>query len=250
MAEKYRLDDKVALITGCASGVGEATAKMFAEQGARVFAVDVNGPGLKEAMAGVSGVEILEQDVTTVDAAGTIVGAALDALGQIDILVNNAGRVQYAELSDLTDEIWDMHFDLNVKAAMRLCRAAVPEMQRQETGRIVNIGSAVTLRSTAGLAGYTASKHALEGLTRVLSQELIPKITVNCIHPSTVLSGMTRPIMEADPTLKEFYENFSPMGRMAMPEDIAHAALFLCLPESNYINGIGLNVDGGYCAAG
>jgi 3-oxoacyl-[acyl-carrier protein] reductase len=250
MAQKYRLDDKVAVITGCASGVGEATAKMFTDQGARVFAVDVNGPGLKEAMSGVSGVEILEQDVTAVDAAETIVDAAVDAFGQIDILVNNAGRVQYAELADLTDEVWDMHFDLNVKAAMRLCRAAVPEIQKQETGRVVNIGSAVTLRSTAGLASYTASKHALEGLTRVLSQELIPKITVNCIHPSTVLSGMTRPIMEADPTLKEYYENFSPMGRMAMPEDIAHAALFLCLPETNYINGIGLNVDGGYCAAG
>lgn len=250
MAEKYRLDGKIALITGCASGVGEAAAKMFTEQGAQVFAVDVNGPGLKEAMADVPGVGILEQDITADDAAQTIVDAAVDQFGQIDILVNNAGRVVYAEIADLTDEIWDMHFDLNVKAAMRLCRAAVPELQKRETGRIVNIGSAVTLRSSPGLASYTASKHALEGLTRVLSQELIPQITVNCIHPSTILSGMTRPIMEADPSLKEFYENFSPMGRMAMPEDIAHAALFLCLPESNYINGIGLNVDGGYCANG
>lgn len=250
MAQKYRLDGKVAVITGCASGVGEAAAKMFTEQGAQVFAADVNGPGLEEAMADVPGVGLLEQDVTTADAATTIIGAAVETFGQVDILINNAGRVVYAEIDDLTDEVWDLHFDLNVKAAMRMCRAAVPELRKRETGRIVNIGSAVTLRSTAGLASYTASKHALEGLTRVLSQELIPQMTVNCIHPSTILSGMTRPIMEADPSLKEYYENFSPMGRMAMPDDIAHAALFLCLPESNYINGIGLNVDGGYGAAG
>jgi len=250
MAAKYRLDGKVAVITGCASGVGEAAAKMFTEQGAQVFAVDVNGPGLKDAMADVPGVSILEQDVTAADAGTTIIDAAVDQFGQVDILVNNAGRVVYAELDDLTDEVWDLHFDLNVKAAMRLCRAAAPELRKRETGLIINIGSAVTLRSTAGLASYTASTHALVGLSRVLSQELIPKITVNCIHPSTILSGMTRPIMEADPSLREFYENFSPMGRMAMPDDIAHAAMFLCLAESNYINGIGLNVDGGYCAAG
>lgn len=250
MAEKYRLDGKVAVITGCASGVGEAAAKMFSEQGARVLAVDVNGAALKEAMTGVDAVETLEQDVTTADAGEVVIGAAMDTFGQVDIVVNNAGRVEYAEIDDLTDEIWDMHFDLNVKASLRLTRAAVPEMRNQPSGRVVNIGSAVTLRSSPGLAAYTASKHALEGLTRVMSQELLPHTTVNCIHPSTVLSGMTRPLMEADPALKEHYENFSPMGRMAMPEDIAHAALFLCLPETNYINGIGLIVDGGYSAKG
>ena len=97
-----------------------------------------------------------------------------------------------------------------------------PELKKRPVGRINNIGSAVTLRSS-GLAGYTASKHALEGLTRVLSQELVPNITANCIHPGTILSGMTIPLMEEDPALKEHYESFSPMGRLALPEDISHA---------------------------
>ena len=127
---------------------------------------------------------------------------------------------------------------------------AIPELKKRPVGRIVNIGSAVTLRSSPGLAGYTASKHALEGLTRVLSQELVPNITANCIHPGTILSGMTIPLMEEDPALKEHYESFSPMGRLALPEDISHAALFLSLDASSFINGIGLNVDGGYVAYG
>ena len=250
MSETYRLDGKVAVVTGCASGVGESVAKLFTERGAKVLAVDVNAEGLEIAMEGVENVTSLAQDVTANGAEDAIIDAALDRYGQVDILVNNAGRVIYSEVHELTDEIWNMHLDLNVTAAMRICRRAIPELKKRPIGRIVNIGSAVTLRSSPGLAGYTASKHALEGLTRVLSQELVPNITANCIHPGTILSGMTIPLMEEDPSLKEHYESFSPMGRLALPEDISHAALFLCLEASCFINGIGLNVDGGYVAYG
>ena len=250
MDDRYRLDGKVAVVTGCASGVGESVAKLFTERGSKVLAVDVNADGLESAMEGIENVVTMPQDVTETNAAEKIIDAALENFGQVDILINNAGRVIYSEVHELTDEIWNMHFDLNVGAAMRLCRRAIPELKKRPVGRIVNIGSAVTLRSSPGLAGYTASKHALEGLTRVLSQELVPNITANCIHPGTILSGMTIPLMEEDPALKEHYESFSPMGRLALPEDISHAALFLSLDASSFINGIGLNVDGGYVAYG
>ena len=250
MSETYRLEGKVAVVTGCASGVGESVAKLFTERGAKVLAVDVNADGLTTAMKGIENIVSFPQDVTASGAEDAIIDAAIESFGQVDIIINNAGRVIYSEVHELTDEIWNMHLDLNVTAAMRLCRKAIPELKKRPLGRIVNIGSAVTLRSSPGLAGYTASKHALEGLTRVLSQELIPNITANCIHPGTILSGMTIPLMEEDPELKVHYENFSPMGRLAMPADISHAALFLCLEASGFINGIGLNVDGGYVAKG
>ena len=250
MSERYRLDGKVAIVTGCASGVGESVAKLFADQGAEVLAVDINKDGLESAMQGVTNVVSLTQDVTINGAEDKIIREAIENFGQVDIVVNNAGRVIYAELDELTDEIWNTHLDLNVTAAMRLCRSAAPELKKRPFGRIVKIGSAVTLRSSPGLAAYTASKNALEGFTRVLSQELLPNITANCIHPGNILSGMTIPLMEEDPSLKERYESFSPMGRQALPADISHAALFLCLEASGYINGIGLNVDGGYVACG
>jgi|TARA_B100001094_G_scaffold107248_1_gene103291 NAD(P)-dependent dehydrogenase (short-subunit alcohol dehydrogenase family) len=250
MNTRYRLDEKVAVVTGCASGVGESVAKLFSELGAKVLAVDVNGDGLATAMDRIDNVACLSIDVTANGAEEEIVNAALEHFDQIDIVINNAGRVIYAEIDELTDEIWDMHLNVNVTAAMRICRSAASELRKRPFGRIVNIGSAVTMRSSPGLAAYTASKNALEGLTRVLSQELLPDITVNCIHPGNILSGMTIPLMEKDPSLKERYENFSPMGRQALPEDISHAALFLCLEASSYINGIGLNVDGGYVASG
>lgn len=250
MDTRYRLDEKVAIVTGCASGVGESVAKLFSNQGAKVLAVDVNAEGLTTAMSGIDNVTCLGIDITASNAEDDIVKTAVEHFGQIDIVVNNAGRVVYAEIDELTDEIWDIHLDLNVTAAMRICRSTAPELRKRPFGRIVNIGSAVTMRSSPGLAAYTASKNALEGLTRVLSQELLPHITVNCIHPGNILSGMTIPLMEQDPSLKEQYENFSPMGRQALPEDISHAALFLCLEASSYINGIGLNVDGGYVAYG
>ena len=250
MDNRYRLEGKVAIVTGCASGVGESVAKLFAERGAKILAIDINADGLSTAMHDIENVASPVLDITDDGAEEKIVDAALDNFGHIDIVVNNAGRVIYAEIDELTDEIWDMHLNLNVTAAMRICRSAAPELRKRPFGRIVNIGSAVTMRSSPGLAAYTASKNALEGLTRVLSQELLPRITVNCIHPGNILSGMTIPLMEEDPSLKEQYENFSPMGRQAVPEDISHAALFLCLEASGYINGIGLNVDGGYVAYG
>ena len=150
MDSRYRLDGKVAIVTGCASGVGESVAKLFTEQGAKVLAVDINADGLESAMEGIENVVTMPQDITDSHAAENIIDTALQNFSQIDILINNAGRVIYSEVHELTDEIWNMHFDLNVGAAMRLCRRAIPELKKRPVGRIVNIGSAVTLRSSPG----------------------------------------------------------------------------------------------------
>ncbi|MDG1844964.1 MAG: SDR family NAD(P)-dependent oxidoreductase [Acidimicrobiales bacterium] len=112
MSERYRLDGKVAVVTGCASGVGESVAKLFAEQGAEVLAIDVNNDGLETAMQGVANVVSLPQDVTVNGAGDKIIREAVDNFGQVDIVINNAGRVIYAEIDELTDEIWNMHLDL------------------------------------------------------------------------------------------------------------------------------------------
>ena len=245
--------DKKILVTGGSRGIGRAIATGFSQKGARLainYLTNSEGAELTHAKLTGEGHIAIQGDVAKAIEVEQLVKKAIAALGGLDIVVNNAGRVIYSEVHELTDEIWDMHLDLNVTAAMRICRRAIPELKKRPIGRIVNIGSAVTLRSSPGLAGYTASKHALEGLTRVLSQELVPNITANCIHPGTILSGMTIPLMEEDPSLKAHYESFSPMGRLAVPEDISHAALFLCLEASCFINGIGLNVDGGYVAYG
>ena len=122
MDSRYRLDGKVAVVTGCASGVGESVAKLFTERGSKVLAVDINADGLESAMEGVKNVVAMPQDVTDSNAAENIIDAALQNFGQVDILINTAGRVIYSEVHELTDEIWNMHFDLNVSGAMRLCQ--------------------------------------------------------------------------------------------------------------------------------
>ena len=247
-------EKKIALVTGASRGIGLEIAKELIKSGISVIGTSRDKQLIEEIAASetTDGATLYPMQLDISDP--IILEKNLSILGDLlpfpNILINNAGRVIYAEVHELTDEIWNMHFDLNVGAAMRLCRRAIPELKKRPVGRIVNIGSAVTLRSSPGLAGYTSSKHALEGLTRVLSQELVPNITANCIHPGTILSGMTIPLMEEDPALKEHYESFSPMGRLALPEDISHAALFLSLDASSFINGIGLNVDGGYVAYG
>jgi 3-oxoacyl-[acyl-carrier protein] reductase len=140
--------------------------------------------------------------------------------------------------------------DVNINSVFRICRAAIPQLRKSgKHGRIVNIASIVAVRSGPGLAAYATSKFGVAGLTKTLAVELGPDgITANHIQPGAILTGMTRPLMEADPEVLKVFESYSVFGRVGMPDDVAKAALFLASDDASFITGHGLAVDGGFLA--
>ena len=244
-----RLENRIAIVTGAADGMGEAEVKLFAEEGARVLAVDVNEAKLKAAHGDAgAGVKLLALDITREDAAAEIVGACVSAFGGVDILVNNAGVVEYENVDVMRADNWRRTMDVNLNAMFFLCQKAIPEMKKRGRGRIVNIASINAVVTAPGLGAYAASKHGVAGLTKTLAVELGPdNITANYINPGAILTGMTRPLMD-DPDTRALFESFSVLPQMGMPEDIAKGALFLASDDAAFITGHGLTIDGGFLA--
>jgi 3-oxoacyl-[acyl-carrier protein] reductase len=244
-----RLEGRVAVVTGAADGMGRAITDMFLREGAKVLAADRAGDKLAAAHAAHERLRLVTADVTAADAPEQLVGGAVDAFGSLDILVNNAGVVDYEPAETMTDANWHRTIAVSLTAAFTLSRAAIPHLRSSGSGRIINIASINAFRSAPGLAAYAAAKHGVAGLTKTLAVELGPdKITANYICPGAILTGMTRPLMEADPSIKGLFESFGVLGRMGQPEDIANAALFLASDEASFITGHGLVVDGGFLA--
>ncbi|WP_353204853.1 SDR family NAD(P)-dependent oxidoreductase [Sphingomonas sp.] len=244
-----RLQGRVAVVTGAADGMGRAITETFLREGASVLAADLAGDKLAAAFPAHDRLRLVTIDVTTADAASHVIGGAIDAFGALDILVNNAGIVEYEPIETMTDANWSRTLSVNLTATFALSRAAIPHLRAGESGRIINLASINAFRSTLGLAAYAAAKHGVAGLTKTLAVELGPdKITANYICPGAILTGMTRPLMDADPSIKGLFESFGVLGRMGMPEDIANAALFLASDEASFITGHGLVVDGGFLA--
>lgn len=244
-----RLENKVAIVTGAADGMGEAEVKLFVEEGAKVLAVDVNEAKLNAAHNGAGdGVKLLALDITKESAAADIVGACVSAFGGVDILVNNAGVVDYENVEVMRADNWRRTMDVNLDAMFFLCQKAIPEMKKRGGGRIVNIASINAVVTAPGLGAYAASKHGVAGLTKTLAVELGPdNITANYINPGAILTGMTRPLMD-DPDTRALFESFSVLPQMGMPEDIAKGALFLASDDAAFITGHGLTIDGGFLA--
>jgi NAD(P)-dependent dehydrogenase (short-subunit alcohol dehydrogenase family) len=225
-----KLAGRRAIITGAASGIGLATATRLRADGAEVIGVDLSGSDL-------------DADVT--DAAGleAIIGAAG---GRLDILVNNAGVCPVAPLEDTDDALWANAFDVNVTAAFRLVRALAPMLAQSSAGRVINTGSILSSYGDAGLLAYSASKHAILGLTRALANELGPKgVTVNCVQPGCIVTAMTKTMLDAGTAADAYYRGKSPLGRLGEPEDIADVIAFLASDDSRFITGQGIVVDGG-----
>ena len=244
-----RLKGKIAIITGAASGIGAATAKLFAEEGAQVLAVDRPESAIATVHAGNTAVSVLAVDITGDDAPRQIVAEAVGKFGAIDILYNNAGVSGRAFVEEMTDEFWDRVNDVNVRAMFRICRAAIPVLKKRaaEKGRarIVNTASVMAFDTDFGLAAYCASKAGVGGLTRTLALELGKfNITANYVCPGAIYSGMTQTNFDK-PEIRAVWEKKAALRRLGQPIDIARGALLLASDEADFITGHELVVDGG-----
>ncbi len=243
------LSGKIAVITGAASGIGRASAQLFAERGAQVLAVDRPESAIMEAHAGARNIAPLAQSVADDDAPEKIVAAALEKYGAIDILFNNAGVSGRALAHETTDADWDRIFAVNVRAPFRISRAAIPHLikRAEEKGRarIINTASVMAFDTDIGLASYTSSKHAVAGLTKTLALELGKyKITANYILPGAIQTGMTQASF-SDPFIRGVWEKKAALRRLGQPIDMARAALLLASDDADFITGHGLVADGG-----
>jgi 3-oxoacyl-[acyl-carrier protein] reductase len=247
-----RFDGRTVAVTGAGHGFGRCIAQTFAHLGARVFATDISADELAETSA-MGGITTRVADLRDREA-GTawIRQIETQAGGPINVLVNNAGGVggqQPRPLEEVSDEAWNLLFDINVNAAFTLCRAAAPAMKRAGGGRIVNTSSGAGLQSSlTGIQAYCAAKHAVVGLTRQLAHELGPyNITVNSVAPGFIRSN---------PASEKQWESYGPEGQRALLEriamkrlgtaqDIANAVVFFASDLAGFINGQILQVDGG-----
>jgi 3-oxoacyl-[acyl-carrier protein] reductase len=244
--------DRVVLITGAASGMGRAEALLFADEGARVAATDVNGEAaahVAQAITDNGGTAASwPLDVGDPDDVARVVAAVQAHLGPIDILVNNAGIAIPVEFpGDSFDEAWDRTISVNLRAHTRLIRACLPDLRRDGEGRVINIASTEGIGATAYNSPYVAAKHGVIGLTRALAVELGSSgVTFNCVCPGPIHTGMTSAI--PDDAKTKFARRRVPLRRYGDPEEVAHAVLSLALPASSFVNGAVLVVDGGMTA--
>ena len=240
-----RLPGKVAVVTGAASGIGRATADLFAANGCRVLAVDLPGNGLGEAFAGNARVACLEADLADADAPRRVIDAVNGHFGQLDVLVNNAGICIGASFEDTTDAIWERTFAVNVTSILRLSRAALELLKKSSSASIINLGSIMSDMAGPALCAYGSSKHAVAGLSKAMAVDLGKyRITVNYLQPGSIITGLSKPFLD-DPSFREFWEKKAPMGRLGEAQDVARAALFLASEDARFVSGAGLLVDGG-----
>jgi 3-oxoacyl-[acyl-carrier protein] reductase len=245
------ISGRVALITGAASGMGRATAHLFADEGAAVAVTDLDQEAVDRVVDEIHSVGGTAMgwtlDVADPDRIREVVSEIASALGEIDILVNNAGIATGASLEAPDDEYeatWGRSLDVMLTAHVRLVRACLPQLQRNADGRIINIASTEGLGASAGTGPYTAAKHGVVGLTRSMAVDLGKKgVTVNCICPGPIVTGMTQGIPEQ--MREKFARRRVPLRRYGDPEEVAHATLSLALPASSFINGVVIPVDGG-----
>jgi 3-oxoacyl-[acyl-carrier protein] reductase len=247
-----KLDGKVAIVTGAASGFGRGIAQRFAHEGARVVLADINGGGVREVAAGFGDTVVaVTCDVSRKADVEAMVQTAIDSFGGLDVLVNNAGITHKNQpLMEVGEAEFDRIYAVNVKSIYLSTLAAVPCMEKRGGGVIINIASTAGVRPRPGLTWYNGSKGAVITLTKSMAVELAPKkIRVNAINPVMGETGLLTKFMGmADtPENRAKFLATIPLGRLSQPHDIANAALFLAEPDSAFITGVALEVDGGRC---
>lgn len=241
-----RLKDRTAIVTGAASGIGRATAQLFANEGARVLAVDLPGKGLADTHRAFATIAALEADIAADSAPKHIVDTAIARFGALDIVMNNAGTGANQLAEAVTREAWDRVLAVNLTAPFFICRAAIPHLRASKAGRIINVASVMAEGTDYGLSSYCASKAGVAGFTRTLALELGKfAITANYLLPGAIRTGMTSPLWDARPEVADIWAKKSALRRLGQPEDLARAALFLASDDGAFVTGHGLTVDGG-----
>jgi len=251
-----RLAGKVSVITGAGSGIGRAAALLFAQEGARVVAADLNRRAAEETVRMIRNAggqaRAVEVDVSSADSVKRMLQETLEAYRRLDVLVNNAGY-GFAATVEQTDETeWDRLMAVNLKGVYLGCKYAIPLMRRQGGGVIVNTASVVALVGIENRAAYCASKGGVAALTRAMALDHVRDgIRVNCVAPGTVDTPYFSEIIAQSPdpaAPRKELEERQPMKRMGRPEEIAYAMLYLASEESSFVTGSVLVVDGGWTA--
>ena len=242
-----KLENKVAIVTGGARGIGKSISKRLADEGATVAIVDVllevaeetanefKSQGLKAAA--------YRADVSSSEDVNAVVKAINTDLGRIDILVNNAGITKDTLLMRMSESDWDAVININLKGVFNFTKAVVRPMMKAKGGKIVNISSVVGRMGNAGQANYSASKAGVIGFTKTVAKEFAGKnICANAIAPGYIKTDMTKAVSDA---ATEAFMTVIPMKRGGTPDDVSNAVYFFCSPDSDYVTGQVLNVDGG-----
>lgn len=256
MSSPFGLDDKVAIVTGAGTGIGEAIAITFAAAGAHVTVADVDEgavEGTANSIRSAGGqAAAYHVDVAQETSCAALAVEVVEELGRCDILVNNAGIGHVGSVMDTEPEAFRRVMAVNLEGMYLMSRAVLPDMLRRHDGVIVNLASALGLTTMSDRFAYTVSKHGVVGLTRSMAYDLAPQgVRVNCICPGRVDTPFVRARLAeyADPDayIRHTAETH-PIGRMARPEEIAQAALYLASPAGSYTTGSAMVVDGGYLA--
>lgn len=240
------------LVTGAASGMGRATAEVFAAEGANVAVTDYNGEGAEAVAAGIvvqgGKAKAWKLDVGDKAKIDAVVADVARHFGGLDAVVNNAGISGFTQIdNEGYDELWERMIRVCLTAHQRIIRAALPHLRKSKSPRIVNIASTEALGATALDSAYSAAKAGVTGLTRALAVELGKEgITVNCVCPGPILTGMTKGIPDEQRDI--YAKRRTALRRYGLPEEVAHITLSLCLPAASYITGVTVPVDGGLMA--
>ena len=238
-----RLKDKVAIITGAAKGIGFATAKRFAQEGAKVMIADVNPEAVKSAVDLIPGSEAYVMNVTDRASVEAAVDQIMQRHGRIDILINNAGITQDARLVKMTEAQFDAVIDVTLKGVFNCTQLVVPHMLEAGKGAVVNASSVVGIYGNFGQTNYSATKFGVIGFTKTWARELGAKgIRVNAVCPGFIATEMVKAMPEN--ILKDI-ERRSWLGRLGTPEEMANVYLFLASDEASYVNGVALEASGG-----
>jgi NAD(P)-dependent dehydrogenase (short-subunit alcohol dehydrogenase family) len=253
-----RFDGKVALITGAASGIGAATARRFAQEGAKVLLADVQdelGRAVLQEIAAAGGeARYVHADVSAAEDVSGMIRAAVEGFGRLDVLYNNAGLGRGGPITELAEEDWDLVLDVDLKSVYLGCKYAIPEMRKIGGGAIVSTASIAGLRGSAWLHPYNAAKAGVINLTRSVAAEAGRyNIRVNCVCPGIIRTPIFTNVAQLPPDAQE--QTWQQMGRrvllgrVGLPEEIAKVVAFLASDEASYITGAAIVVDGGLTAA-
>ena len=241
-----RLKGKVAMVTGSSRGIGNAIAKKYLEEGAKVILIDRDEEGVMksiEDMKQYGDAVGYAMDVTDRARIAEVFESVVKDHGTLDILVNNAGITQDAQMYKMTEEQWDSVINVNLKGVFNCAQEAVKIMREKKSGAIINISSVVGLYGNFGQVNYAATKSGVIGMTKSLAKEVGRKnVTVNAVAPGFIMTEMTEKMPEK---VLDMMKEKAPLGRLGMPEDIANACLFLASDEASFVTGTVLSVDGG-----